>query len=173
LVTAGVIGADLDDVIAATSLISGPHRLDPSALPPWPIPQSPHRAAGPGRTGGGDRLGGSGGADRPGEVRREDRPDRGLGSRRWRVAYRSTLGAVECEAGVDRVVRERLVGVEVVDVPLKLAPTEDAWLPLSGLDNGRGITAEAADRARDAGTTTTLHWQTSSVRSMCSSPRPR
>jgi Asp-tRNA(Asn)/Glu-tRNA(Gln) amidotransferase A subunit family amidase len=50
---------------------------------------------------------------------------------------------------VDRRPGERLAGVEVVDVPLKLAPTEDAWLPLSGLDNGRGITAEAADRARD------------------------
>jgi amidase len=35
LTTAGVIGADLDDVILATSLASGPHRLDPTALPHW------------------------------------------------------------------------------------------------------------------------------------------
>jgi aspartyl-tRNA(Asn)/glutamyl-tRNA(Gln) amidotransferase subunit A len=38
LTTAGLIGADLADVVLATSLISGPHRLDPSALPFWPVP---------------------------------------------------------------------------------------------------------------------------------------
>ncbi|MFI5843162.1 amidase family protein [Catenuloplanes sp. NPDC051500] len=38
LVTPGVIGADLADVVAVTALASGPHRLDPAALPPWPVP---------------------------------------------------------------------------------------------------------------------------------------
>ncbi len=38
LTTAGVIGADLDDVILATSIASGPDRLDPTALPHWPVP---------------------------------------------------------------------------------------------------------------------------------------
>jgi len=38
LTTAGLIGADLDDVVLATSIASGPHRLDPTALPRWPVP---------------------------------------------------------------------------------------------------------------------------------------
>jgi amidase len=38
LTTAGLIGADLSDVVLATSLASGPHRLDPEALPFWPVP---------------------------------------------------------------------------------------------------------------------------------------
>lgn len=36
--TSGIIGASLADVITATSLVSGPDRLDPSALPFWPEP---------------------------------------------------------------------------------------------------------------------------------------
>jgi aspartyl-tRNA(Asn)/glutamyl-tRNA(Gln) amidotransferase subunit A len=113
LTTAGVIGADLDDVILATSIASGPHHLDPSALPHWPVPIEPVR--------------------------------------RWRVAYFSTLGACPADEGVDRVLRERLAtaDVEVVDVPLELAPTDEAWPTLSALDNGRGVEAAAADRARE------------------------
>ncbi|MEI8408685.1 MULTISPECIES: amidase [unclassified Kribbella] len=38
LTTAGLIGAVLDDVVLATSIASGPHRLDPTALPRWPVP---------------------------------------------------------------------------------------------------------------------------------------
>ncbi len=116
LTTAGVIGADLDDVILATSIASGPHRLDPTALPHWPIPT-----------------------------------ERGTVGRRWRVAYFSTLGRWAADDDVDRVVRERLsaCGVEVVDVPLELAPTDEAWPVLSGLDNGRGAEAGAANRARE------------------------
>ena len=47
--------------------------------------------------------------------------------------------------------RERLAGagVEVVDVPLELAPTDEAWGVLSDLDNGRGVEAAAARRARE------------------------
>lgn len=115
LTTAGVIGADLDDVILATSIASGPHRLDPTALPPWPVPV------------------------------------RSIGGRPWRIAYRSTLGACAADPGVDRVVRERVAaaGVEVVDVPLELQPTEEAWQVLSDLDNGRGVEESAARRARE------------------------
>ncbi|WP_198682668.1 amidase [Kribbella sp. VKM Ac-2569] len=115
LTTAGVIGADLDDVILATSIASGPHRLDPTSLPHWPVPTEP------------EPIG------------------------RWRVAYFSTLGRWGADPGVDRVVRERLVqcGIEVVDVPLELAPTDDAWSVLSALDNGRGADAAAANRARE------------------------
>ncbi len=115
LTTAGVIGADLDDVILATSIASGPHRLDPTSLPHWPVPTEPAL------------------------------------TRRWRVAYFSTLGRWGADPGVDRVVRERLAqcGVEVVDVPLELAPTDDAWSVLSALDNGRGADAAAANRARE------------------------
>ena len=115
LTTAGVIGADLDDVILATSIASGPHRLDPTALPHWPLPTEPFPVG------------------------------------RWRVAYFSTLGRWPADPGVDRVVRERLMacGVEVVDVPLELAPTDEAWAVLSGLDNGRGAEAAAANRARE------------------------
>lgn len=38
LMTSGIIGARLEDVITATSVVSGPDRLDPSALPHWPEP---------------------------------------------------------------------------------------------------------------------------------------
>ncbi|WUJ69380.1 amidase [Kribbella soli] len=124
LTTAGLIGADLDDVILATSIASGPHRLDPTALPPWGRPEH-----------------------RPTIV---DGDARSVGAQS-RVAYRSTLGACAADAGVDRVVRERLAaaGVEVVDVPLELAPTDEAWGVLSDLDNGRGVEASAARRARE------------------------
>jgi len=113
LTTAGVIGADLDDVVLATSIASGPHRLDPSALAHWPIPTE--------------------------------------STRRWRVAYFSTLGACPAEEAVDRVLRQGLAAadVQVVDVPLKLAPTDEAWPVLSALDNGRGAEAAAANRARE------------------------
>ncbi|MEV4281500.1 amidase family protein [Actinoplanes xinjiangensis] len=43
LTTAGVIGFDLDDVVMATSIASGPHLLDPSALPDWPVPEGRDR----------------------------------------------------------------------------------------------------------------------------------
>ncbi|WP_432893244.1 amidase family protein [Kribbella sp. CA-245084] len=129
LTTAGLIGADLDDVILATSIASGPHRLDPTALPPWP-----HR----------DVL------EHP--PTRNDRDKWSIGAQRtWRVAYRSTLGTCAAEVGVDAVVRERVarVGVELIDVPLELAPTDEAWGVLSDLDNGRGADAAAARRARE------------------------
>jgi aspartyl-tRNA(Asn)/glutamyl-tRNA(Gln) amidotransferase subunit A len=131
LTTAGVIGADLDDVILATSIASGPHRLDPTALPPWPPHDRDYFEHPPTTT---------------------DRPPWLVGAqRRWRVAYRSTVGACPADAAVDRVVRERLAAaaVEVVDVPLELAPTEEAWGVLSDLDNGRGVEASAANRARE------------------------
>ena len=99
-------------------LASGPHRLDPTALPHWPVPSV---ASWPGGGGG------------------------------VRVAYRSTLGIEPADLAVDRVIRERLAraDVVVVDVPLELLPTEDAWLVLSGLDAGRGAEAAAANRARE------------------------
>ncbi|MEV4264507.1 amidase [Kribbella sp. NPDC049584] len=129
LTTAGVIGADLDDVILATSIASGPHRLDPTALPPWPTPVLEHQ---PTIADGDSWLVGAQG-------------------RRWRVGYRSTLGACAADAEVDRVVRERLAAadVELVDIPLELAPTDEAWGVLSDLDNGRGVEAAAARRARE------------------------
>jgi aspartyl-tRNA(Asn)/glutamyl-tRNA(Gln) amidotransferase subunit A len=124
LTTAGLIGADLDDVVLATSIASGPHRLDPTALPHWPVPNRPVLPAA--------------------------RPDEAPGDRRWRVAYHSTLGSCPADPGVDRVLRDRLsvADVELVDVPLELVPTELAWPVLSGLDNGRGAEAAAANRAR-------------------------
>ena len=129
LTTAGVIGFNLDDVILATSIASGPHRLDPTALPRWPVRVLEHRPT----------------------IADGDSWLVGAQSRRWRVAYRSTLGACAAEPGVDRVVRERIgaVDVELVDVPLELAPTEEAWQVLSDLDNGRGVEASAARRARE------------------------
>ncbi|TDW93519.1 aspartyl-tRNA(Asn)/glutamyl-tRNA(Gln) amidotransferase subunit A [Kribbella pratensis] len=138
LTTAGVIGADLDDVILATSIASGPHRLDPTSLPHWPVPPEP----GPlelGRYGGG--LVGPAASG----------PFALASARQWRVAYFSTLGRWAADPGVDRVVRERLAerGVEVVDVPLELGSTDEAWPVLSGLDNGRGAEAAAANRARE------------------------
>ncbi|MGW6276102.1 amidase family protein [Kribbella sp. NPDC055071] len=113
LTTIGLIGADLDDVILATSIASGPDRLDPTALPHWPVPIESERS--------------------------------------WRVAYHSTLGPYPTNPGVDQVVRDRLstADVTVVGVPLDLIPTEAAWLALSGLDNGRGAEAAAANRARE------------------------
>jgi aspartyl-tRNA(Asn)/glutamyl-tRNA(Gln) amidotransferase subunit A len=110
LTTAGVIGADLDDVMLATSVVSGPHRLDPTALPHWPVPVL---------------------ADGP-----------------WRVAYLSTLGRYAADPGVDRVVRERLTVADVIDVPLELLPTDDAWQALAALDAGRGVEAAEVQRAR-------------------------
>jgi amidase len=38
LTVAGVIGADLDDTVLATSIASGPDPCDPTALPHWPPP---------------------------------------------------------------------------------------------------------------------------------------
>jgi amidase len=42
-IVTGVIGARLADVVLATSLASGPHPADPTALPHWPVPQRPDR----------------------------------------------------------------------------------------------------------------------------------
>ena len=42
-IVAGVIGARLADVVLATSLASGPHPADPTALPHWPVPPRPGR----------------------------------------------------------------------------------------------------------------------------------
>ncbi|MEU8221647.1 amidase [Kribbella sp. NPDC048915] len=114
LTTAGVVGADLDDVILATSIASGPHRLDPSALPHWPVPVEE-------------------GIDRP------------------RIAYFPTLGTCPPDPAVDRVLRERLAlaDVDLIDLPLELAPTDEAWPVLSALDNGREVDAAAATRARE------------------------
>jgi amidase len=42
-IVAGVIGAHLGDVVLATSVASGPHRADPTALPHWPVPAAPRR----------------------------------------------------------------------------------------------------------------------------------
>ena len=111
LTTAGFIGADIDDVILATSIASGPHRLDPTALPAWPVPV--------------------------------------VSDRSWRIAYYSTLGRHSADPAVDQVIRERLThaDVTVVDVPLELLPTGEAWPVLSGLDAGRGAAAAAANRA--------------------------
>lgn len=109
MTTAGLIGSDLDDVITATSLVSGPHRLDPTALPRWPVPW---RSEGP-----------------------------------WRVAYRSTFGAGVADAEVDAVVRGRLAGLTMVDVPLELLPPDEAWDVFWALDNGRGVEAAASGRA--------------------------
>jgi amidase len=110
LTTAGLIGADLADVVKATSLVSGPHRLDPTALPPWPVTPP---------------------IDGP-----------------CRVASRSTFGAGVADAAVDAVVRERLAGIDVVDVPLELLPPDDAWEVLWALDSGRGADAAAVERAQ-------------------------
>ncbi|MEU4389641.1 amidase [Kribbella sp. NPDC023855] len=54
LMTSGIIGASLEDVVTATSLVSGPDRLDPSALPHWPVPEL---SAGPWRVAYTARLG--------------------------------------------------------------------------------------------------------------------
>lgn len=49
LTCAGVIGATLDDVVAAVRIASGSHPLDPTALPPWqpadPTAEGPPRVA--------------------------------------------------------------------------------------------------------------------------------
>ncbi|GAB7039675.1 MULTISPECIES: amidase [Catenuloplanes] len=47
LLTPGIIGADLADVVTATVIASGPHRLDPTALPRWTAP--PADGGAPGR----------------------------------------------------------------------------------------------------------------------------
>jgi amidase len=41
LTVAGVIGADLADVVLATSIASGPDPVEPTALPHWPVPARP------------------------------------------------------------------------------------------------------------------------------------
>ncbi|MFC9688453.1 amidase [Kribbella sp. NPDC056951] len=110
LTTAGVIGANLGDVMLATSVVSGPHRLDPTALPHWPVPIL---AEGP-----------------------------------WRVAYLPTLSQYAADPAVDQLIRNRLSVVDVIDVPLKLLPTDDAWQVLSALDAGRGVAAADVQRAR-------------------------
>ncbi len=111
LTTAGVIGANLDDVMLATSVVSGPHRLDPTALPHWPVPIL---------------------ADGP-----------------FRVAYLPTLSSrYAVDPGIDQLIRDRLSVVEVIDVPLELLPTDDAWPVLSALDAGRGVETAEVQRAR-------------------------
>jgi amidase len=42
-IVTGIIGARLADVVLATSLASGLHPADPTALPHWPVPASPGR----------------------------------------------------------------------------------------------------------------------------------
>jgi aspartyl-tRNA(Asn)/glutamyl-tRNA(Gln) amidotransferase subunit A len=42
-IVTGVIGASLADVVLATSLASGLHPADPTALPHWPVPVGPGR----------------------------------------------------------------------------------------------------------------------------------
>jgi amidase len=42
-IVTGIIGARLADVVLATSLASGPHQADPTALPHWPVPAGPGR----------------------------------------------------------------------------------------------------------------------------------
>lgn len=135
LTTAGLIGADLDDIILATSIASGPHRLDPTALPPWPTTPNPTAW---------DATASSPTAWDP----TPSNPTAAVG--RLRVGYRSTLGECPADVGVDRVIRERLAvcGAEVVDVRLELAPTDEAWPVLSALDNGRGVDSAAVSRAR-------------------------
>ncbi len=43
LTVPGVIAADLDDAVLATSVASGPDPLDPASLPPWPVPPAAGR----------------------------------------------------------------------------------------------------------------------------------
>lgn len=131
LTTAGIIGADLDDVILATSIASGPHRLDPTALPQWPVPPRTDRPP-----------------SAPADQSASADPS-APAHRPWRVVYRSTLGRHAADPAVDALIRNRLAaaGTIVVNAPLDLLPPDEAWRVLSALDARRGVAAQDLDRA--------------------------
>ncbi|GLY05312.1 amidase [Actinoplanes sp. NBRC 101535] len=112
LAVPGLIGADLDLVVAATSLVSGPDRHDPAALPRWPVPASE--------------------CDQP-----------------WRVAFLTSFGRGTADPATAAVVRSRLGDLTVVQVPLELAPPDDAWDTMAALDAGRGATDAQVRHALD------------------------
>ncbi len=126
LAVAGLIGADLDDVVAATSLVSGPDRLDPAALPGWPVPE-PVEAP---RVGYLATFGGPG-----------DRRGRGVADPAVDAVVRSRLSAA---------------GITPVEVPFELPDPGDAWDVFAALDAGRAVPdallqpAIAARRRADA-----------------------
>ena len=133
LTTAGVIGADLDDVILATSIASGPDRLDPTALPHWPVP--PHTTWAP------EELTGQAPSALTSQPPSGDRP--------WRVAYRSSLSWPAADPAVDALIRARLAATDltVVETPLDLLPPDEAWSVLSALDARRGVDEAGLNRA--------------------------
>jgi aspartyl-tRNA(Asn)/glutamyl-tRNA(Gln) amidotransferase subunit A len=106
-IVAGVIGARLGDVVLATSVASGPHPADPTALPHWPVP-------GPADPGRRLRVAYSPGLGFA-------HPDPGVAEIvQQRVADLAGAGVIE-----------------LADLTVQLADPEPSWLPLAELENGQ------------------------------------
>ncbi|SDT16314.1 Asp-tRNAAsn/Glu-tRNAGln amidotransferase A subunit [Actinoplanes derwentensis] len=121
LAVSGLIGADLDDVVTATSLISGPERCDPSASPFWPVPVTE-----PGR-----RL----------RVAFLTSFGRGTAD--------SAVAAVVRDRIAAGMSLEGPAGLDLVGVVLDLAAPEDAWDTLAALDAGRGVSGDQVRHATE------------------------
>jgi hypothetical protein len=117
LTIGGFIGASLDDVALATSLVSGPDRLDPGALPPWQVPSL--------------AAGLSDGA-RPWRVA-------------YRSALSPLACDPPVDALVRA--RLGVPGVVVQDAPLDWLPVDSAWLTLRDLDAGLAVDPSALQAA--------------------------
>ncbi len=122
LTVAGVIAADLDDVVLATSAASGPHPFDPASLPPWPVPPAP-AGAGPGRrltVGFSPDLGGA-------------LPDPAVaGLVAGRLEELAAAGAITLRAA-----------------EVHLTDPGTAWLPLAALERGQPVEPAAVLRAHE------------------------
>jgi amidase len=132
LTTAGIIGADLSDVLLATSVASGPHRLDPEALPHWPVPSGLDRPL---------RVAYYGGDVAAPEV---DRVVRGRLGSGLETPHLDRLGS-----GLEAP-HPGLLGSSFETPQLDLRPPDVAWEALYALDNGRPAPdlAEAAEIRR-------------------------
>jgi hypothetical protein len=106
------IGARLADVVLATSLASGPHPADPTALPHWPVPPDSRNAA-------------------PGPAV-SPRAEPGCApGRPLRVGFSADLGYARPFPGVARIVAQRVTelagagAIDLADVTVTLADPQD------------------------------------------------
>jgi amidase len=132
-IVSGVIGASLGDVVLATSLVSGPHPADPTALPWWPVPARAFAAS-------------TGAAS----------TDAASTGRPLRVAFSPDLGFARPDPAVADLVRRRVRDLtdtgaaELADVTVRLTDPAGSWLALADLEAGRPVDPGRLDRAYDA-----------------------
>jgi amidase len=117
LTIGGFIGMSVEDVALATSLVSGPHRLDPAALPAWPAP---------------DLTAGPADGARPWRVAYRSALSPLACDPAVDAVVRGSLG---------------VPGVVVKDAALDWLPVDSAWLTLRDLDAGLAVDPGALQAA--------------------------